>query len=133
MRRAVFFVVALLTMCSGAADASAQVRTAPDAASLDAAPGASAPLIRVTGLSPALLLALPTAMSADESAGWENAAAAEMSAAGSKAQFKLWCLALFLGGAGVYWAGDQAGIEFVANTGAFVAVVGLLGLIMPTW
>ena len=84
----------------------------------------------MTGLSAELLPPAPTAD--DAIVPWQSADVSELSA-GSRLQFKLWCLGLFLGGAGLYWVGDQAGIDFVAGTGAFVAVVGLLGLIMPTW
>ena len=133
MRRRTFLIAALLAVAVSAPEASAQqAPLASEAPALETTRDAAAPMVRVTGLSPALVPAVQGSASSDESARWESATA-EMSAAGSRAQFKLWCLALFLGGAGVYWAGDQAGVDFVASTGAFVAVVGLLGLIMPTW
>ena len=143
MRRRTSFLVALLAVVLSAPDASAQqAPIASDAAALDgaptkaarldAAPTAEAPLLRVTGLSPSLLPAVRTPTAADASARWETGGAG-MTAAGSKAQFKLWCLGLFLGGAAVYWAGDQAGIDILASTGAFISLAGLLGLIMPTW
>ena len=124
-------VVALLAAALFPLDAyGQQPHLATDEAAFDSAQAAAAPSIRVTGLSSVLRQSAAT--SEDASVEWQSSATAELSA-GSRAQFKLWCLGLFLGGAAVYWAGDQAEIEFVASTGAFVAVVGLLGLIMPTW
>ena len=130
-KRTTFFVVLLAAACAHS-DASAQQTSA---VSTETAASAVS-LIRVTGLSPALDPAVSRAapeLAAASIAEMRTLDLDAVSATGSRTQFKLWCLALFFGGAGIYWIGDQTGVDFIASTGGFIAVIGLLGVIMPTF